>query len=277
VQWSPRRLALATLIPAATCALFWLPFLLGVESALGFAAGFVPGALAGCAAIPLVPLLTAARPDRAALALGAAALLAFLALWWSPDRTLAAPIWTNTAHVQTDDASSWSIATYGAEMPELLADTPTETARLLPWARWLPTAEVATAPRHAEPPPRAEVSELESSDVHRRLRLKLTSPRGATTFVLGFPAGAVEVASIRSGDLALLGDPPSWSPLTFVGIGPEGVELELVQLDRSAWRFDLADARSGLPNELVRPFAADPLRVPRGRGDVSIVATTFPP
>ncbi len=269
------RLAAITLIPFAACALFWLPFLLGVTAALGFAAGFVPGALTGTAAVTLVPLLVVDRARRIALGLGALLVVAFFFLARAPDRTPDAPIWTNVAHVQSQDRADWAIATYGAELPELTVGTEVELARLLPWARWLPTAHIATAPRHEEPAPRAEVTVLEESDIHRRLRVKLMSPRGATTFVLGFPEGKIEVEAIRSGDLFARGRLPSSSPLTFVGIGPEGVELEVVVLDRSEWRFDLADARSGLPLGIARPFAPEATRVPRGRGDVSISATTF--
>lgn len=269
------RVAVVTLIPFAACALFWLPFLLGVTAALGFAAGFVPGALAGSAAVTLIPLLASAPARRTTFGLGVVLMLAFFALARTPDRTPDAPIWTNVAHVQTHDRADWSIATYGAELPELAEGTTTELARLLPWARWLPTAHAATAPRHDEPAPRAEVTVVGASEDQRRLRLKLTSPRGATTFVLGFPEGKIEIASIRSGELVAQGRLPSWSPMTFVGIGPEGVELEIVELDRSEWRFDLADARSEWPLGIARPFAPEITRVPRGRGDVSIVATSF--
>jgi len=270
------RLVAVVLVSFAALAAIWLPFLRGVQEALGFSAGFVPGALAGAVAAALAPLfLETSR--RVLAALTASAVLAFVALALLPDRTASAPIWTNTVHVQTEDAADWAFATYGAELPPPLRAEDGRLERLVPWARWIPTTHVTTAPRHAEPAPRAEVTVLETSDIHRRLRLKLTSPRGATTFVLGFPDGAVEVAGIRSGDFGLQGRSPQSSPLTFVGIGPEGVEIELVQLDRGDWRFHLADACSGWPVELAAPFAPDPTRVPRGRGDVSIVATTFAP
>lgn len=272
---APRFVAVV-LVPFLALAAIWLPFLTGVELALGFAAGFVPGAGAGVVAAALVPLLLD-RPLRTAAVLTAAGLATFGVLARLPDRTVDAPIWTNTAHVQTDDAADWAIGTYGAPLPDALRNRGYEPARLLPWARWLPSALVASAPRHAEPPPRAEVTVLETSDVHRRLRLKLVSPRGASTFVLGFPEGAVEIEDVRSGGFGLRGRPPQHPPLTFVGIGPDGVEIELVQLDRGPWRFDLADARAGRPAGIDPPFAPEPARVPRGRGDVSIVATTFAP
>ncbi len=271
------RSSIVALIPFAACAAIWLPFTLGVESALGFAAGFVPGALAGGAAAGLLPIFVAGQPRRAAPFAAIAAIVAFFALARAPDRTPDSPVWTNTAHVETQDAANWAFLAYGTTLPELNAGLAVESARLLPWARWIPTAQVAPAPRHGEPQPRGSVEVLESSDGAPRIRVKLSSPRGATTFVLGFPDGAFEVAAIRSGDLAVRGQLPARSPLTFVGIGPEGVELELIRLQPGDWRFDLADVSSGLPPGLARPFAPEPTRVPRGRGDTSIVATTFAP
>lgn len=269
---SARTTAIAVATSAVLAAI-WLPFLAGVELALGFAAGFVPGALAGTAAASLSPL--AARASRGAVlacAIAVAGEFAWLARL--PDRTIDAPIPTNTMHVQTDDAAHWAVVTYGAPLPAGARAEDWKNERLLPWMRWFPTTAVAAAPRHDRPAPRARVTAADAGDGSRRLRVALSSPRGASTFALGFPADAVEVVAIRSGGLKVA-RPPSGSPLSFVGIGPEGVEVEFVERRRGGWTFDLADAEHALP--LASPFARDPLRVPRGRGDVSVVATMFAP
>ncbi|MCY2961543.1 MAG: M20/M25/M40 family metallo-hydrolase [Planctomycetota bacterium] len=268
------RIALVALAPFLALAAIWLPFLDGVEQALGFAAGFVPGALAGTVAAALTPLLLD-RPLRTAAWLAVAGLVAFGVLARLPDRTPDLPIGTNTVHVQSETDSYWSVAASGADLPAALRHSEGWDAQLLPWSRWLPTARVVYAERHLEPAPRMVVTVLEESDIHRRLRLKITSPRGASTFVLGFPSDGYEILAIRSGGLEVSRPPRSGTVLHFVGIGPEGVEIDIAQPDRRPWSVHLADVRAGRPDGLEPPFAPEATRVPRGRGDVSIVATEF--
>jgi len=256
-------------------AAIWLPFFRAIEDALGYVAAFVPGAIAGLSAATLAPLLVRA-PTRFVLTPAAVVALLFVFAARHADRTIDTPSWTNAIHVQSDTEAHWSIAAFGLPLPTELANAEVESTRLLPWARIVPEAAVIRAPRHAEPAPRVEVVELEKSDIHRRLRLRIASARGAANFVLALPAESFEVERVRSGSLELLGTKPRGNGWMFAGIGADGIEIELVQRrfgERLTAR--LAEFQPGWPAGLAAPFADDPTRVPRGRGHGSIVAIEF--
>jgi len=277
---STLRLVSSVLVPFAACAVFWLPFLEGVEFALGFTVAFVPGLLASCVAATLAPLLID-RPYRSVTGLALLVVLAFVVLAQLPDRTIDAPIWTNTAHVQTDESAQWSIVTYGTDLPASMHGVTRNSRRPLAWTGFLPSGHAEPAPRHTEPPPRVEVTEIERTEAGRRVRAKVTSPRGAAVIVLQIAEQPVQVDVIRSGSLALVTDQLNASTLTFLGIGPEGVEVEYVESAQVPAqvpaRLHVADFTSGLPNAFAGPFVLEPTRVPRGRGDMSVVETTYAP
>lgn len=272
---STRRTTLVVLAAFLGGAAIWLPFFRAIEDALGYVAAFVPGAITGLAAATLAPILVRA-PTRFALALVAVVAMLFVFAARQPDRTIDTPAWTNALHVQSEREAQWSVATFGLPLPTEFANAEVEVARLLPWARIVPAGAVIRAPRHAEPAPRVDVVELEKSDVHRRVRVRIASARGAANFVLALPADSFEVVRVRSGSLELLGPLPRGDEVMFAGLGGDGIELELVQR-----RFEdgltarLAEFQPGWPAGIAAPFADDPTRVPRGRGHGSIVVVEF--
>jgi hypothetical protein len=271
----PVAFHVAVLAQLAFTALLWFPFLRGVELALGFRAAWVPGLMAGFVAVTAVPLF--ARAGRTSVR--SAAILAAAAWIWlgfTPAYTRESPGWCNVLHVQREDDARWCVQSFGTKPPLAGLALDASASTPLPWSPFPRASFQGAAPRHAEPPPTAEVVELETGDARRRVRVRLASARGASTFLLGFPADRVEVHAIRSGPLQVVGNLPGSSPLVFTGIDAAGVDLELSIRDGPAFAFELADLRPGLP-----PLVPDaralrpPERVPRSSGDVSIVATRF--
>ncbi len=265
----------AVLAPVVIAALIWFPFLRGVELALGFRAAFVPGLMAGFVAGTAVPLLARAAhtPVRIAAILAG---LAWIWLGFTPAYTKSSPGWCNVAHVQSDGDARWCVQSFGTSSPLQGVELDERASSPLPWAPFPRAGFQGGAPRHAEPPPTAEVVDVASTGADRRVRVRLASPRGATTFLLGFPVDRVEVHAIRSGALQVVGELPSRSPLVFVGIDAAGVEIELTIRGGPAFPFELADVRSGLPQLTPDVRAQRPEnRVPRSSGDVSVWATKF--
>ncbi|MBL8861847.1 MAG: M20/M25/M40 family metallo-hydrolase [Planctomycetes bacterium] len=269
----PLRIASATIVAFAAGAALWLPFLTGIEEALGYTAGAVPGALAGLAAGALLPLL--APPRRAALfaagalALGAAGLAAL-----APDRSPSAPVWTNVVHVQSADAQQLVVQTFGRRAPPELGAGPIETGRPEGWSGLVPRGFVLGAARHAEPPPEADIEVLAERPTGRHLRLRLRSARGAPVLALELPEG-VRALAVRSGSLELDGDPPRGTRILFAGIGPEGLQVELLEERPGPHVLRAADLAPGLPAAIAYPLVPDPAQVPRGRGHGSLVVTTL--
>jgi hypothetical protein len=102
-------------------------------------------------------------------------------------------------------------------------------------------------------------------------RLRARSPRGATTLSLHFPSTA-KVANVRyRGVRATLRARPGGSSLTLLGVGPEGVELELDA--PPDFELVIADHTPGLPESAAHlQKARPPWARPSQAGDETVVS-----
>lgn len=277
----PERLA--GVLPAGGAAVAAAPLVVLLPSILGVFAVPVTALLV---ALALGPATAAARDAGTlrlrpgALALAAAALLAALQAA-RPHATADAPEkLTFTFHEEAGAARWLAEAEHDGALPAALrALAPFGAARSppFPWAPLRP-AFSAPAPAAGLPAPRAEVLAVVVRDGTRRVRARLSSPRGAPTVALLLPPSArVRAASL---DGIPLDDPPRlalwfWGGHRLVAClttPPAGVIVDLTFEGEAPVTASLADQSRGLPPAGAALAAARPATaVPFWDGDGTAV------
>jgi hypothetical protein len=271
----------AVVLPAAAAALVLGPVVVLLPSILGARAVPVTALLV---ALLLGPAVAAAeQPGPAAraglAALAAAALLAAVQAL-RPHASAEAPEQlTFTFHEDTGGARWLAEAEHdGALPPAVRAFAPFTTRRAapFPWAPLRP-AFAAPAPRAGLPPPRAEVLSAQAGNGVRRVRVRLSSPRGAPAVALFLPATVrVRHATV---DGVPVPDPPRLARWFFGGYhtlaclttGLGGVTVELLVEGEGPVPAFVADRSAGLPSsgrplDAARPATA----VPSWDGDSTV-------
>jgi hypothetical protein len=278
---APERLAGA--LPAAAAALAVAPLVVLLPSILGVFAVPVTALLV---ALTLGPATAAAhdveglslRPGVAAL--GAAVLLAAVQAA-RPHATVDAPEkLTFTFHEDAGGARWLAEAEHDRALPAALrAAAPFTPSRRPPFA-WTPLrpAFTAAAARAGLPPPRVEVLAVAVQDGQRRVRARLSSPRGAPTVALFLPPQARVRAAAVNG--VPLGVPPRLA-LWFFGdhrlvacltTPAAGVTVELTFEGEAPVTAFVADQSRGLPQAGAPLVAARPATaVPFWEGDSTVV------
>lgn len=219
------------------------------------------------------------RGRAAAAALAAATLLAAVQALL-PHATPDAPEkLTFTFHEDAAGARWLAEAEHDRALPAALrAAAPFGPARGAPFA-WTPVrpAFAAPAPPLRLPPPRAEILSVEAQGGVRRVRARLSSPRGAATVALFVPPAArLRAASVNGVPLGL---PPRLA-LWFFGdhrivacltTPPGGVTVELVLEGAEPVTAFLADRSPGLPSSGAALLAArPPSAAPFWEGDATV-------
>lgn len=143
-----------------------------------------------------------------------------------------------------------------------------------PWSHPQARAFAGKAPALAAPPPELAVVADAVEQGKRRLRLLLTSPRGAREGVVVIPAAA-RIESLKVGGRevpqpAVAAGP--WRIVTVLGIGA-GIEIEAVLGEAKPLDWYVADRTLGLPPSGAGLLAARPgWALPAHLGDTSLVS-----
>ena len=160
--------------------------------------------------------------------------------------------WTSRVLGSTSSKQSQPSYTLGLDRPVLASD-----ATLVPLA-----------------PPAISVEHDSTTDGIRRLKLQLTSARGARAFVVRLPAELELAAAGWNGKVASIQDSsPPKTPWTFrfYNVPPEGASLELRFRAQKPIRVWVADSTAGLP--AIPPLSPRPNEATPGYGsDVTVVA-----
>ncbi|HEX3126949.1 MAG TPA: M28 family peptidase [Thermoanaerobaculia bacterium] len=268
----------ASLVPGLTAAVLWLPIMAPLYDGLGTPALVAIGLLAAVLATTLTPLLPASGAlgrrwlPLAGLAVALVSVgLAFASAPYSEDTPQ--PMAFQLAQDADSGQARW--LTFGARpIPPAVRQVASfgETReRAYVWGPEAYRAFVAPAPRLDVPGP--QVSVLEDSVVQgkRRVRLLLTSNRGAREAALIAPQGAkLESATVDGAPVQV--DPQGFQTIGSSTMGPDGVEVVLVLGETRPQDWHLYDLSPGLPpsgEALVRARPAS--AVPNQDGDTILV------
>lgn len=253
---------MVSLVPAAVAALLWIPILLPLYDGLGKQALVVIGALAAALLTSLAPLVPGSgRLGRRLLPAAAfvlalvAAGVAFATAPYSEETPQAVAI----QHYQEAGAAEarWLVRT-NRPFPAALRQVArfgeqSETA--YPWGPAFYRAFHAPAPRVEQPAPQVSVLEDSTAGGKRRLRLLLTSNRGARAAgILLPPEAKLESARVEGQEVPLQGShragprrEGTWSELAMAAMRPEGVEMEVVLGAVQPLEWYVYDQSPGLP------------------------------
>jgi peptidase M28-like protein len=271
----------ACIVGAGVAAIFLFPIAASLYEALGFVLPAAIGAPTVLFVTTLAPLLVG-TPRRGPIVLGASAAVAVVVAALVPAFSSETPQRVNVVFRQgeTGDArvfvdTAWGPAGWGPP-PDAMVRALGDRSRLvrespLPWS--LPAVGV-DVPSIATPLPEAVVVASETSGGRRRVRLRVRSPRGATTLALVLPQGrAIEVTV--EGKRAQ----PRWGYVVGLKAGPpEGFEVALDANGSEPIPVTLLDRDSGLPPGSLAASAARARpkeATPTQDGDVTVVSRSL--
>lgn len=274
---------LAAALPGAAAALVLAPVAILLPSILGALSVPLTALLVGLALGPAAAAAENAGAPRRWPALAALAAAVVLAAVQAvrPHATVDAPEKLTFTFHQARDGARWlAEAEHDGALPAALRGVAAfGPARRPPFA-WTPVRQAfaAPAPPLGLPPPRAEVLSVEVKDGLRRVRARLSSPRGAPTVALFVPPSVALRAAYVDG--VPLGLPPRLA-LWFFGdhrlvacltTPPAGVVVELVIEGEAPATAHLADQSRGLPPSGAALVAARPATAaPFWDGDTTVV------
>jgi hypothetical protein len=279
---SPVTGAVSVMLPVLVGGILWFPVLLPLYDGLGAGALLPIAILRAILIAGLAPLFFAARPLARRLVVGVALLTVIAGLAvaaTSPLYTESSPQSADVQLVHDADAgnSRWVILS-APPFPQAFR----QAAQFGPQPEnpypWFPRqrAFVAPAPALAAAPPELTVVEQTATpDGKRRLRLRLTSPRGATEGTIYIPKEAqLESATFQGRPVEVKsGQPGAYTFLATSTLLPQGVEFEIVLGNRAPQDCYVVDQSPGLPPggealQKARPATA----VAFQDGDVTLVS-----
>jgi Zn-dependent M28 family amino/carboxypeptidase len=276
-------LAAAAIVPAAAAGVVAFPLAYLLPHVLGAAAAAGTAALVALATIPLAPLAAGGvgrgrlLPGAALAALGAILVAVQAAL---PGATPDAPERVTIAFHEEAGQARWLVET---ETPALAAPLrqaapfSAERTRPFPWSPARPSFVAAAAPQHLAAP-RLDVVAAWSDGELRRVRARLTSPRGAPRVYLAFPPTADVVSFAMDGVPAPAPAPKVrrwWGGYRVhgcAGLPERGVEIEVALRGNEPLSVLVVDESPGLPPEGAPLQAARPAdATPSQQGDATYV------
>jgi Peptidase family M28 len=274
-----------SLVPGLTAALLWMPILSPLYDGLGLPALVAVGLLVAVLVTTLVPLVPASGAlGRRWLPLAAIVLavvcagLAFASTPFSEDTPQPLPF---QFEQDADSGQAHWLALTGRPLPPAIrqaASFAQERARAYSWGPEGYRVFVAPAPRLDVPGPQVSVLEDSAAQGGRRLRLLLTSNRGAREAALVVPEGAKLTSATVDGEpVPMRPDRPgSFRLVGSSTMTPEGVEVVLVLGDAGDARpldWHVYDLSSGLPPSGEALLRARPASaVPSQDGDTTLIA-----
>jgi hypothetical protein len=275
--------AAAAVAPAATAAVVLFPVCHLLPHVLGVPAAGAVAALVALAVLPLAPLgagaAGAARWAPGAAGVGLALVLAGVQAAL-PHATEDSPERMSIGFHEEAGQARWLVETeHDALPPRLRGLAGFSSRRVTPFA-WAPRRASFSAPAAPAflPPPRLEVLSAREAGGVRRVRARLSSPRGAPIVLVVFPPGAEVVSFAMEGV-------PAPAPAARAGrrwgghrihacaaTPPGGVEIEVALRGGSPVPVVLVDQSGGLPPGGERLVAARPrTAVPSQEGDATFV------
>jgi hypothetical protein len=192
---STLRLWTSLVLFAALALLLWVPIRAQFWLALSFrkpVALAVPTAATLALLWPSLTLLPARPLARTGIALLVAGALLLAGVVFKVPGGTEGREWLNLRHVYDTelDLARFEASTFGARLPREIAaaaEWSRATTPPFPWMTLDPSMHVAPAPRIDAPPPKLEVLETKTLEGGRRVRCRLTSPRGAPRLHLHLP------------------------------------------------------------------------------------------
>lgn len=275
-------LAIACVAPAMAASVV-LTFALVIYDALGltFAPLLVLPTLLLCTTLaPLVVDLLKRSGTRVLAALGAVALSLGVVAILVPKFSAAVPQRVNVIFRQDDRTArvfldnTWKRSTWGrppAPMVDAIGGG-MQTASALPWT--LPS-RFADAPRIELKAPTADVLSVEDDGRRHHVRIRVRSPRGASTLALVFPHGR-DVAVTVAGRRADLRPVESGRSVGLLAVPGEGVLVELESPVGGPIAMSILDCSPGVPAGTMADAAvhARPKEATQFQeGDLTVVAT----
>lgn len=257
---SPSARVVASIVPALVAALLWFPLLLLLYDGMGLEGLFATGVLVGIFATLLSPLVALAgggwrrwTPVAAAAVAVIFAVVAMRTPPFSPEAPRPLPF---QYHLDADTGQArWIAFTGGRPLPEPLRQAvpfEAEPVRPFPWSPQRARATVAPAPALGLAAPEMTVVADAVQGGKRRVRLRLTSPRGAqSAFILIPSAAKLESISMQGTTMpeptvpgVTRGD---WRNVVHLTLPPEGGDLEVVLGETKPLEWYVGDRTFGLP------------------------------
>lgn len=258
-------------LPAAAAALLELPVAASIYEAMGLP--LLPAVpLLGALCLLWLAPLSAALPRRPLSALGllcaGLSLLALGAGALVPTASAEAPERLPLTFYQEDGAARWIAQPQSGALPLALRGAApfSPLSAATPFFR---RGQQAPAPPLTQPPPELEVLSQAPAGDGRTVRLRLRSPRGATTLGLHAAPGA----GLRSARVEGLAAPfRGWPGVLCHTVPRGGVEVELT-LPQGEIELVLSDHTAGLPPAGAELLSARPAAaVTSHQGDTTILA-----
>jgi peptidase M28-like protein len=278
---------LAWLLPVVVAALLWFPVLLFLYAGLGLVGLLATAVLLAFVWATLTPLVAIAGPfGRRWLplaAFAAAIVCAVLAMVSPPFSPFAPRRLSLHLHQDADSGAARWLARGTPPLPPALrkaADFAPRPVAPYPWSPPMARVFVAPAPRLNASGPDLTVLEESVSGGRRRLRLRLTSPRGAPVGMVLIPEGArlesiaidgqsVPIADRQSGSQPARG----WRPFTNHTLPSQGSFLDVVLGATEPMNWYVLDRSYGLPPSGRALLAARPKdAAPIQEGDATVVS-----
>lgn len=271
--------------PILLAVFFWLPIAWFLYDGLGVRGVAVISALVALVAGTFAPLIASLARHwrrRLLLSIGACSVAAFVTTLFLPAFSTRQPERANILWHQDADTGKarWLYSCASGALPATMRDTATFGARPaapFPWS--VNRKAFAAAAAHQDwRSPELAVLERSASGGRRRIRARLTSPRGAPAAGLAFPP-SVRIESLAMGGKLLprlhprvLSNNGGWRVYSCVTLPPEGVEIEAVLEGEEPVEVVLTDQSPGLPQDGAKVAAArPPTAVPSYEGDLSFV------
>lgn len=275
-------LTAVAVVPGLAAAALWLPAVGILYDGLGLSGLLLTSVVLTLLLGAVLPL-AAAAPPRLSGGLALAALVAVVAgfLWsyighsYSAEAPRPFPI---AFHQDADSGAARWLLFARPPIPEPVRSaggiglTP---ERPYPWSHPQSRVFAGPAPVLSAPLPELAVLADSAEQGKRRLRLLLTSPRGAREGVVVIPAAAgVESLAVGGREVPQpTGAAGPWRMVTFLGIGPEGIEIEAVLGESEKLDWHVADRTLSLPPSGAALLAARPRwAVPAHLGDTAMVS-----
>jgi Peptidase family M28 len=272
----------SAILPALVAALIWFPALILLYGGLGLTGLLATALLLAIVYATLTPLVAVAGPfGRRWLPLAATAaavVFAVLALVTPPFSTASPRTLTVQLHEDADSGATRWLARGPRPLPAAFLKAGGFAPRPEVPFPWLPpTARVLMAPaaKLNAAAPELAVAEDAVTAGKRRLRLRLTSPRGAPVGIIYVPAGAkLESIAIDGQSIPLeTGSRGDWQSYANLTLPAQGSQVDVVLGSTQPMDWYVLDRSYGLPPSGAALLAARPKdAVPFQDGDVTLVS-----
>lgn len=284
---SPSGRTAAAVLPVFVAGLLWFPVLRSLYLGLGLLGLLATAILLSFIFGALAPLVPGSRARWVLIAAGAlaviCAVLAMVSPPFAPDSPR--PLVVQLHQDGDSGAARWVVRSAPPFPPALrkAAEFAPKPSPAFPWSPSMARSFLAPAPPLNVPAPGLVVLADSAAGGKRRLRLRLTSPRGAPMGTIVVPAAAnLESIKIDGQAIPLEDRRPGsrgpaaaggWQQFTNYTVPPQGSEIEVVLGATQPLDWYVYDRTPGLPPTAQALLAARPKdAVPIQDGDLTMVS-----